>query len=82
MCANSLTNVNASGPWSEWGWAPPLCVTFDLSHAPSISLAASPVQSVNEEEDQDGMVGTAWLKERDVECVEVDLLHPHRKWVV
>ena len=43
----------------------------------------SPVPSVNEVEDPGGMVGTFWLEERlsVCDCVEVDLLHPHRKWL-
>ena len=41
---------------------------------------SSPIQLVNEVEDPGGMV---WLEERLSVCERfLDLLHPHRKWVV
>ena len=41
-----------------------LDMTFDLCHTPSsIGQPSWPVQSVNEVEDPDGMVGTFWPEE-------------------
>ena len=77
--------------WHEWGYARPH-LAWPLTFAMPPKLAwwrpSSPVQSVNEVEDPGGMAGTVWMEERlislwkVVDCVEVDLLHPRRKWVV
>ena len=55
-----------------WLGEPSLSVTFDLKHAPW-QRPSSPVQSVNDP------AVSVW---KFVDCMEVDLLHPPRKWVV
>ena len=58
-------------------------MTFDISFPmPSPLRPSSPVQSVNEVQDPGLAEGEAVSVLKVVDCVEVDLLHPRRKWAV